>query len=229
MFDGVPFGSSGRIVGHGDRQVEAVGQLGLKLGFPGVTAIAVAAAGIGQNEELARAGITVGAFLLPPVSDGMSGKGGRVVGNAHDEGPAIFGDVENSIGNGDADGVGAKVVIEDAARAAFPTAAWITEIADQFALLGIDTDDRQMMTLKPAAQFGQVFELEIAIRAGVSGDLLVIHAQRIAHLVEQASDGIGTDSDAELAKFLGYSDGSAASPAQTRHGIAGGVVFQQAV
>jgi hypothetical protein len=32
-----------------------------------------------------------------------------------------------------------------------------------------------------------------------------------------------------LAKFLGYSDGRAARPAQTRHGIAGRVVFQQAV
>ncbi len=130
----------------------------LKLGLAGVAEIAVTAAGIGQNEELARAGIATGAFLLPPMGDGMSGKGGRVVGNTDDEGTAIFGDVINAIGNGDADGVGAKVVVEDAARAAFPATAWITEIADQFAVLGIDTDDRQMTTLKPTAQFGQVFE-----------------------------------------------------------------------
>ena len=135
MFDGVPFGGSGGIVGHGDRQIERVGQLGLKLGFPGVAAIAVTATGVGQNEKLARAGIAAGAFLLPPMGDGMSGKGGRVVGDTHDEGTAIFGDVVNAIGNGDADGVGAKVVVENAARAAFPTAAGIAKIADQFALL----------------------------------------------------------------------------------------------
>lgn len=163
MFDGVPFGSSGGIVGHGDRQVERVGQLGLKLGLPGVAAIAVTAASVGENEKLARAGIATRAFLLPPMGDGMSGKGGRVVGDTHDEGTAIFGDVVNAIGNGDAEGVGAKVVVEDATRAAFPTAAWIAEIADQFALFGVDADDRQMATLEAAAQFGQIFELEIAI------------------------------------------------------------------
>lgn len=70
MFDGVPFGSSGRIVGDSNRQVERVGQLGLKFGLPSVTAIAINAAGIGQNEKLARAGIVTGAFLLPPMGDG---------------------------------------------------------------------------------------------------------------------------------------------------------------
>ena len=131
---GFHFGGSGGIVGHGDRQIERVGQLGLKLGFPGVAAIAVTAAGVGQNEKLARTRIAVGAFLLPPMGDGMSGKSGRVVGNTNDDSAAILGDVINAIGNGDADGVGAKVVVENAARAAFPTAAWIAEIADQFAL-----------------------------------------------------------------------------------------------
>lgn len=47
--------------------------------------------------------------------------------------------------------------------------------------------------------------------------------------MEQAGDGIGADSDAELAKFLGASDRGAAGPAQARHGVAGRVVFQQAV
>ena len=73
------------------------------------------------------------------------------------------------------------------------------------------------------------FELEIAVRTGVGGDLLVIHAQRIAHLMEQSRDGIGADSDAELAKLLGNSGRGATGPAQAGHGVAGGVVLQQAV
>ena len=88
------------------------------------------------------------------MGDGMGSKGGSVVGNTHDEGAAIFGDVVNAIGNGDADGVGAKVVDEDAARAAFPKAACIAEIADQFALFGIDADDGQMTTLEATAELG---------------------------------------------------------------------------
>ena len=53
MLDGVPFGSTGGIVGHGYGQGKGVGQLRLELGFPGVTAATVATAGIGQNEQLA--------------------------------------------------------------------------------------------------------------------------------------------------------------------------------
>jgi hypothetical protein len=83
--------------------------------------------------------------------------------------------------------------------------------------------------LEATAQLGQIFELEIAIRTEVGGDLLVIDAQRIAHLMEQAGDGIGADSDAEWAKFLGDSASCSARPAQTRHRIAASVVFQQAV
>ena len=80
MLDGVPFGSPGWIVGYGDREGERVGQLRLEFGLPGVAAIAVAAAGIGQNENLARAGVAPGTFLEPPVGDGVSGEGGSVVG-----------------------------------------------------------------------------------------------------------------------------------------------------
>jgi hypothetical protein len=36
--------------------------VGLKLGLPGVAAIAVTAAGVGQNEKLVRTGIAPGAF-----------------------------------------------------------------------------------------------------------------------------------------------------------------------
>ena len=53
MLDGIPFGSTGGIVGHGYGQGKGVGQLELELGFPGITAATVAAAGIGQNEQLA--------------------------------------------------------------------------------------------------------------------------------------------------------------------------------
>ena len=55
-------------------------------------------------------------------------------------------------GNGDANGVGAEVVVKDAAGTALPTAACIPEVADQFALFGIDADDGQMTALEAAAQ-----------------------------------------------------------------------------
>ena len=65
--------------------------------------------------------------------------------------------------------------------------------------------------------------------AVAGGDLFVIHAQRIAHLVEQPRHGIGADADAKGEEFLGDSGGGAAGPAQAGHGIAGSVVLQQAM
>ena len=210
MFDRVPFGSSGWIVGDGNSQGKRVGQLGLKLRLPGVAAITIAAAGVGQNENLTRAGVPSRTFLLPPVGNGMGGESGRIMRNTHDEGTSILREVVDAIGNGDADGIGAEVVVKDAPRAAFPTAACIPEVADQFAFLGVDTDDGKVTTLESTAKFSEIFELEITVRTGVGGDLLVIDAQRIPHLIEQPRNGVGADTDAELAKFLGDSGGRAA-------------------
>lgn len=52
MLDRVPFRSAWWVVGHGDRQVKRVGQLGLEFRLPSAAAVAVAAARIGQNENL---------------------------------------------------------------------------------------------------------------------------------------------------------------------------------
>ena len=88
--------------------------------------------------------------------------------------------------------------------------AWIPEVSYQFALLGIDADDGQMTALEAIAQIREVFELEVSMGAVAGGDLFVIHAQRIAHLIEQSRDGIGADRNAECAEFPGYSGRSAA-------------------
>ena len=50
MLDRVPFGSAAGIVGNGYGESKGIGQLCLKLGFPSVTAAAVAATGIGEDE-----------------------------------------------------------------------------------------------------------------------------------------------------------------------------------
>ena len=86
-----------------------------------------------------------------------------------------------------------------------------------------------MTSLEAVTQIGEVFELEVAMGAVAGGDLFVIHAQRIAHLVEQTRHGIGADADAKGEEFLRDSGRGAARPTQSGHRIAGGVVLQQAV
>jgi hypothetical protein len=104
----------------------------------------------------------------------MSGESGRIVRNADDQGAAILVDVIDPIGNGDAEGIGAEVVIIHATRGTLPATAGILEVADQFPFLAVDADDRQMTSPEAVAQLGEIFKLKIALRTGAGGDLLVI-------------------------------------------------------
>ena len=174
--DRIPFGSTSRIVGNGHGQ-----------------AATVAAAGVSKNEQLAGTTIAGRAFLVPPMGDGMNGKGGGIVGNADHQSAAIFQNIINSIGDGDPDGIGAEVMIIDATRGRFPTTSRIFEIADEFAFFVVHADDGQMTALESVAQFGEIFELELAVGTVAGGDLLVIDPQGLVHFMEQAGDGIGRD------------------------------------
>ena len=58
VLDGIPFGSTGWIVGNGEGEAEGVGQLRLEFGFPGTATTAIAAAGVAQNQDLAGSRVT---------------------------------------------------------------------------------------------------------------------------------------------------------------------------
>ncbi len=55
----------------------------------------------------------------------------------------------------------------------------------------------------------------------------MIDMQRIAHLMEEASDGVGTDDDTEVTQRHGNLIRSSTGPLQPSDGIAAGVVFEQ--
>ena len=147
------------------------------------------------------------------MSNGMSGKGGGIVGNADHQSTAIFQNIVNPIRNGDSDGIGAEVVIIDATRGRFPTTSRIFEIADEFAFLAVHAHDGQMAALEAVAQLGEIFELKVAVGTRIGRDLLLIDSQGIAHVMEQAGDGIGRDGNAEFGQLLRDSGGRAARPA----------------
>ena len=79
VLNGVPFGSTRRIVGNGESQPERVGQLRLEFGFPGAAASPIATTGIAQNEELSGTWIADRSLLEPPPCDGASSKGRSVM------------------------------------------------------------------------------------------------------------------------------------------------------
>ena len=111
MLDRVPFGSTGGIVGDGESEAVGIGQLGLEFGFPGAATITVTAAGIAEYEKLSRARIAKRSLFSPPMSNGVSGEGGGVMGDADHNGASIGEQIINAVRDGDAGGVGAEVVI----------------------------------------------------------------------------------------------------------------------
>ena len=63
--------------------------------------------------------------------------------------PTAIGEhVVNAMRNGDADRVGAEVVIVDPPRGESPPRAGVFEVAHQFTLLGVDAEDGQVATLE---------------------------------------------------------------------------------
>ena len=118
-------------------------------------------------------------------------------------------------------------MIVDPARRQIPARTGIFEIADQFPFFGIDADDGETAALKSMAKIAEVEELMVAIGTVVGGEVLVIEAQGITHLVEETSDSVGTDYDAEVTQRHGNLGGGSPGPLQARDGITGGVVFQQ--
>jgi hypothetical protein len=53
VLDGIPFGGAGRVVRNGDAESQAVAQLPLDLLLPGATLRPIAAARIGQDQDVA--------------------------------------------------------------------------------------------------------------------------------------------------------------------------------
>jgi hypothetical protein len=74
---------------------------------------------------------------------------------------------------------------------AIPFDAGILEVADQFAFLAVNTDDRKSLPQEALPQRGNMLELLIPVRTGVGGDLLAVDPQREVHLVKKTRDGTG--------------------------------------
>ena len=151
MLNRVPLGNAGGIVGDGDVEGEAVGELSLQLGFPSAAAATVATTRVGENQQLAGARVLRKSFILPPVSNGMRGESRGVVRDANDDRTTVVNGLINALGNGDANSVGQEIVIIDSPGFTVPTGAGAFKVADQFAFLGINADDGHAAVLEALA------------------------------------------------------------------------------
>ena len=148
VLDGIPFGSAGGVMSNGDCQSKTVAELALQFGFPSAGTATIAAAGIGQDEQLATTLIAVCTVSLPPTGDGVGGEGCGVMRDAYENRASVGEQVIDPVRDRDADGIGTEIVVIDAHRRAIPLDARVLEVADQFSFFGVDADDGQPLTLK---------------------------------------------------------------------------------
>lgn len=147
--------------------------------------------------------------------------------DADHDGTSIREQIIDAVWYGDAGGIGAEIVIVDQARGQIPARPGILKGADQFALFGIDADDRVAASLEAVSKITQVEELIVAVGTVVGGEFLVIDPKGVAHLMEETADRVGADDDTEVAQRHGHLGRRPPRPLQAGDGIAGGVVFEQ--
>lgn len=142
VLNGIPLGSSRRVVAHRNGQLVAVTDLVLKACFPGACTMAVAASSVGKDQEAVGVGIMVLALESPPSLDGINGEFGGSTGRPDADEAAIGFRVVHDVGDCYSLGERGEVVVVDQPRRLLPGLAVVLEVADQFPLFGVHADDR---------------------------------------------------------------------------------------
>ena len=113
VFDGVPLRRGGRVMGHGDAQAVAVAEAMLQVELPGARRGTVAAAAVGEDLQGLGLRIVLAALGAPPLLDAVDGERRGVGGSADEDGAGIGARVVDAVGDGEALGIGGKVVVVD--------------------------------------------------------------------------------------------------------------------
>ena len=103
---------------------------------------------------------------------------------------------------------------------------WFLKLPISSRFLVSNADDRQAALGELGVLLGDILKLLVAVWAGTCRDALVVDAQPVVEILEDAGDGPGTDLDVEGGEFCCDLLGGTARPADTGDGIAGNIVLQ---
>ena len=151
------------IVADGDRQAVPVAELLLELLLPDPRAGAVAAAAIGQDQQLARRGERGLPLVDPPAGEQVDREPGRVGRLADVDRAPVVGQVVDAVGDRPPERVRPEVVHVDRLGLLAPHPPGVLELPDQLLLLGIDADLGQPGRAERLPLLGDVLELPIAV------------------------------------------------------------------
>ena len=163
MLNGVPLGRTGRIVSHPDTQARLVRDL-LEPALPIVSFDSVGASGISKDQQLRCRGVQSSADATPPRMDGICSEGWRIMRCSDDDEAIATRHIVDAVGNRYAIGITRKVVHLNVDRRLAPLPTLILERSDQFALLGINADDRLPALRERVLEPIDICELPVSVR-----------------------------------------------------------------
>src|SRR6266849_6178193 len=229
MLDGIPFGGAGWVVRNGDAQSQAIAQLPLKLSLPGTALCPIAAAGIGQDEDVAGLRIALVSFYLPPPAKARDGEGGSFVGGSQEHTAAVGLGIVDAIRNADTVGGGAEVMIVDIGGRLLPFHSRVLEVTDQFPLFSIHAQHRIAALFELIPLPTEIAELAVAVGSRTGGNPFAVGTQRILHLPEQPSYGVAADCNPQPLELSSDLVGGLPGPLQPTDGVSSGFPFHQFV
>ena len=201
----------------------------LKFLLPGAALCPIAAAGIGQDEDVAGLRIALVSLYLPPPAKAGDGEGGSLVGSPQEHTAAVSLGIVDAIRDADALGGGAEVMIVDISGSLLPFHSKVLEVTDQFPLFGIHAQHRIAPLLELIPLPTEIAELAVAVGSRTGGNVLAVSPQGILHLPEQPSDSVAADGNAQPLELSSDLVGGFPGPLQPTDGVPSGFPFHQLV
>ena len=220
MFNRVPFGSAGGVMGDGDNQAKFIGQM-LEAQFPNATPVPIGSAAVGLDQQMLLVWIKRLSHRQPPSPNGSHSKLWGVVRSADRDKALIVPDVVNAVGNGFSVSQTGKVVHIHLSSPLTPCLTRVLKIANHLCFLGIDTNDWPAATYISLTPADNIAKLLISFRELLTGHPFVVNLQRIILLLQQTADRWRTD---RLTRFsqnrLNFTQ-RLVCPFQPRDGVSG--------
>ena len=154
MFNGIVLGTIGRIMHDEDVQTQPVGEFHQVL-LDNAMRTGIGASAIAQDNNGMGIGILVLEIRLPHPLDIVADKLGRIVVCSKGHVSGIRGDIIDAVGNNLSVSKSLKVMVEGLGLSNTEGFALPLEVADEFLLLGVNTDDRdaEFCTLSEPQQY----------------------------------------------------------------------------
>lgn len=170
-----------------DLNAELVSQLFLDLLLPQPVTAIVAAAGVGQNQQLVFTAKAWPAGVSLPLGNGTGGKLRCIIGIANVDIALVMGQVINAIRHSPTQRILTKVMDMDLFRLLGPLATLIAKVADELLLLGIDTDNRIAIGEKQLLDPPDVAELFVPVGMIWASQTFAIAVESIFQFLQQAA------------------------------------------